>query len=202
MRLTNTANQQRRDYMYDASGTITSGGTAQLVLPQSLSRSFLYLKNTSSGPLSFEFGGARATATITSNAVTSVSITNAGFNYTKPPLVRFWGGGYAGNTSFLGIGQPGYPAPPNPATGHATLSGSTVGSVVVDNAGSAYAVAPYVQLINSDLDPSGCAVPSATVGIILAANESLTFNGTCCPTDAIGVFGATNAQAFVCKWMD
>src|SRR5262249_38636756 len=100
MRLVGSGQQQRRDFLYSADGTITSGGTAQLVLAQSQSRSFLLLQNLSAGPLYVEIGAARATCTISNGAVASVSVANAGFNYTKPPVVRFLGGG--GNVPFLG----------------------------------------------------------------------------------------------------
>src|SRR5208283_2160962 len=103
--------QQKRFPLYCADGTITTGGTPQLVLPQVPSRSFLKLQNLSNGPLWFEFGSARATATISGGVVTGFTITNAGFNFTNPPVVRLLGGGKAGNGSYLGLGQPGGEAP-------------------------------------------------------------------------------------------
>jgi hypothetical protein len=213
MKLVSAGNQQVRHFLYDSSGTITTGGSAQLVLARSMARSFLYLKNTSVGPLWFETDGPRATATISGGVVTSVSITNAGFNMTLPPLIRFLGGGQGGagynqppNTSYLGLGQPNGPTPPNQATGIPVMGGSgankNVSSITVNNAGSNYVIAPYVQIITSDLDPYGCAIPSTGVGIMLSAGESIMWNGTCCPTEAIAVFGATTGQGFICKWMD
>ncbi len=209
MKLVGSSNQQIRHYMYDASGTVAAGGTAQLVLAQSQSRSFLLLQNNSAGNLWFEFGSARATATLTSDKVTSVSVTNAGFGFTKPPVVRFYGGGYElgggknVNPSYLGLNQPNGSSPSNPADAVAVLTTGAVSSIVVNDGGAKYVKAPFVFLFNNDLDPYGCAVPSATSGILLTAGSSpLIWNGTTCPTDPIAVFGADTGAAFVCKWMD
>jgi hypothetical protein len=208
VKLLNASNQQVRHFLYDASGAITTGGTAQLVLARSMARSLLYLQNTSIGSLWFEFDGPRAHATLTNGVVTGVSIDNAGFNMTKPPVVRFLGGGYpqwqAGgiNTSYLGLNQPNGPSPSHPATGHATLATGAVSSITVDDGGANYAIAPYVQLITDDLDPYGCAVPAQGSGWQLASGESLLFDKSAVPTEAVGVFGATTGQKFICKWMD
>ena len=195
--------QQVRHYLYDASGTIASGGAAQLVLPQSMSRSLLKIQNISVAPLWIEWGSARATCTIASGVVSTVSITNGGFNFTLPPIVEFLGGGTAhNNSSFLGGNLPGYPSPKHTAKGHAVLTGGAVSSIVIDDPGAKYVIAPFVMIYNSDLDPYGCAAPSATSGIFLAASgEPLIYNGTCCPTDPVAVYGATTGQAFTCKWM-
>lgn len=210
MKLAGAANQQVNHYLYSVDGTVTTGGTPQLLLARSLSRSYLLVQNVSNGPMWVEIGSARATAVITSGKVTSVSLTNAGFNFSKPPVVRFMGGGPAGgssgplsNKSYIGLAQPGAPAPSRPALGHAVLSGSVVSSIVVDDPGAGYVLAPYVLIMNSDLDPAGCAVPSATSGILLAGQgDKLEFNGTVCPTDPVAIFGATTAQGFICRWSE
>ena len=74
-------------------------------------------------------------------------------------------------------------------------------AIVLDDPGAGYAVAPMVFIYNSDLDPNGVAAPSDTDGIIITPGGSIVFNGTCCPTDPIAIFGDTTAQAFTCKFM-
>ena len=208
MQLIGAGNQAKFIPLYCADGSIAAGGTAQLVLPQTPSRALLKLQNLSAGPLWFEFGSARATATITSGAVTSISVTNGGFNFTRPPIVLFSGGGYQGNTSFLGLNQPGGEGPNSSivagrvAKAHAVLTGSAVSSIVIDDPGAGYAIAPYVFIANDRLDPYGCAAPSATSGMLLSSNSApYILNGTSCFTDAVAAFGATTGQNFLCRWM-
>ena len=214
MKLVGAGQQGIHHYIYDVSSTVTVGGTAQLVMAQATSRSFLYLQNNSLGPLWLEFGSARARCTISAGAVNAVTIGNAGFNFTNPPVVRFFGGGgFAGTGStpavgapFLGGNLPGYNSPSNPARGHAVMTGAapnlSVASIAIDNPGSGYLCAPYVFIFNSDLDPYGCALPASNVGIQLTSGQPLMFNGTCCPTDAISIWGASTGQAFTAKFMD
>jgi len=206
MKLVGSRGQQVQDVFYDASGTISSGSAAQLILPQRISTSCLIIGNSSATDMYFETGSARATATLTSGVVTSTSITNAGFGFTIPPIVTFLGGGATtgwnmNNGSFLGCGQPDYQAPAQVATGHAVLSGGAVSSIVVDFGGFGYAKAPYVLLTNSPNDPFGCAVPSATSGVLLKANSApLVLNGTACTTDPIAVFCTAANAVFSVKW--
>lgn len=217
MRLQNTAQQQRYDALWRADGSIGTGGTAQLVLGRSMSRSHLLLQNTSSGPLWFEIGTGAATATLSGGAVASVAIVNAGFGFTKPPLVRFYGGGNAfGNSSYVGLAQPGAPAPNSVGSSSATveplgkvaiaravLTTGAISSIVVDDGGAGYVIAPYVAIFNNDLDPNGAAVPSNGVGILLTpGSPPLIYNGSVCPTDPVAVFGATTGLTFACRWMD
>ena len=167
--------------------------------------------------MSIEFGAGAATAVLTNGVVTSVTVTNAGLNFTKPPRLRFLGGGQPEvtssnnpvsnvvNPSYVGLSQPNAPAPSNIATALAVLSGAypaTIASITVTNGGSGYIIPPYVQVSNSDLDPNGVAAPSATVGIQLAAGVSIRFDATMCPTDPVSVWGATLGQTFVCRWAD
>jgi hypothetical protein len=78
----------------------------------------------------------------------------------------------------------------------------SISSIVINDPGAGYAIAPYVFIMNSDLDPYGCAAPSATSGMLLSSNSApYILNGTSCFTDAIAVFGATTGQAFLCRWM-
>lgn len=202
MKLVGAGGQQVAHYLYDASGSVTTGGTAQLVLAQSMSRSFLFLENTSAANLTFEFGAARATCSLSSGGVSSVSVTNGGFGYTYPPSVLFLGGGGPGNSTYLGLNQPNGASPSNVATAVATLSGGSVNAITVNYSGSGYLIAPFVFLINYPNDPYGCAKPAATTGIVLASGGSMVWNGTACPTDAIAVYGGTTSQTFTVKWMD
>jgi len=167
-----------------------------------------------------EFGSARATATLSGNSVASCSITNAGFGFTYAPIVEFMGGGYAGNSQYLGLSQPNGRAPAGtfgatpslarPAQGIAVLSGSTLGSITITDPGAGYIKAPFVFIRNNPLDPYGCATPAAPSGIALqpatggsaALNNSIMFNGSDCPTDAVAIYCASSSKAFTCKWMD
>ena len=214
MQLPGSRFQVKRDPLYVADGTIIAGLTAQLLLPQLQTRSLLKLQNLSNGPLWIENGSARATCTISGGKVNSITVTNAGFNFTNPPVVQFLGGGNAGNGSYLGLGQPGSEGPNSKLTaarlavahcvlGSASpLPGSLVSSIVIDDPGEGYVTAPFVFLVNSDLDPYGCATPSATSGMLLSAQSApYILNGTSCHTDSLAIYGATTGQAFLCRWM-
>lgn len=194
--------------VFDKSGTITTGGTPQLIMPISLSRSSLIVQNISDTNMFVEFGGARATATITSGSITGFTITNSGFNYTRAPQVILYGGGNTGNnlanSSFLGGNLPDYPAPSNIASAHCVMTGSpgnlSVASITIDNPGSGYAIAPYVYLLNDPLDPYGSATPSATSGVELLPQGSVTFNGPVCSTDQAAIFCASTGKGFTAKF--
>jgi hypothetical protein len=225
MKLVGVGEQAAFHPLLDASGTITTGGTAQLVLPQHTTRSHFIFTNNSAFEMYVEFGGARATATLSGATVnTSVTIANSGFGYTKPPLVRFMGGGaptglnsgqpgvnwpagvstaFGPNNGFLGstVPFPYWPAPPHPAQGHATLSGGSVNAIVVDDPGAAYLYAPYVLLLNNDLDPNGAATPAQFTGIYVPSGAKLEYNGSVCPTQAMAVWCATTSAPFCCKYM-
>jgi hypothetical protein len=206
MKLVGASQQQNQHPLYRADGTLATGGTAQLVLARSMSRSYLLLANNSIGPLWFEIGFGSATATLSGSVVSSIAVGNAGFGYSKPPLVRLWGGGYPSNPNtpnYVGLAQPNGYAPSNIATAVATISGGAISAITVTNGGGSYVVAPYVSIIGSDLDPVGCAAPASGVGILVPAGGApLIWNGTCCPTDPVAVWGATTSQAYACRWMD
>lgn len=208
MKLVGAGGQQTRHYGYRADGTLAAGA-AQLVLPETESRSFLYVQNLSSGDLFVEFGCARAHCALTSGAVSSVTMDNVGFGFTMPPIVTFIGG-LAGTASTLAIAgaDTTQPVPVaaykgSPAKGIAVLSGGTVASVTIQEGGSGYKNPPYVFIRNRREDPFGCADPSISSGsgILLPTKTSITFNGTACPTDAMAIYGATPAQAFTVMWM-
>lgn len=195
------------EHLYDASGTITTGGTPQIVVPKAKSRSSLIIENISDTNMYFEFGSARATATLSSGTVTSCTVTNAGFGFSRPPRVRFYGGQDVQQTMPTNAlqGLPDYDAPSSSARAHCVMSGSApnmiVASIVIDNPGANYAYPPFVFLLNDPLDPWGCASPSATSGILLLpSGGSYTPNGTICTTDQISVYCASTGKAFTCKF--
>lgn len=209
--LAQISGQMKQYPVFDKSGTITTGGTSQLIMPISYSRSSLIVQNISSVNMYVEFGGARATAAITTGSVSSCSITNAGFKYTLPPKVIFYGGGNTGNNlnngAFLGAAMPDYPAPSNTASAHCVMTGSagnlSVSSIVIDNPGSGYAHIPYVYLLNDPLDPHGSADPfygSVASGIELLPQGTVTYDGSVCTTDQVAVYCGTTSAAFTAKF--
>lgn len=210
MYLIGSKGQVRRDNVFNASGNIVSGSAPQLLLPEHPSRSYFQFQNTSSNTMWLEFGSARGTATISGGVVTAVSVVastananNPGFGFTYPPLILFLGGGAPTDSTLKSPGQPGYPSPNQPATALAVLSGTAVGSVQVANGGSGYVNAPYVFFRNNELDPFGCADPSANSGSgfeIPGNGGSILFNGTFCPTDPVAVFCSTISSTFSCMW--
>ena len=206
MKISNVAEQAVRHQSYRADGS--SNSAAQLLIPEAPPRSFLLLANNSDSEMWFEIGGARATCSLTSGKVTGFSITNAGFGYTIPPIVEFLGGGAGGNSTFLGIGGPGGPAPTafnsgRPARARAVLTAGAVTSFVIEDPGAGYVCAPYVKLINDANDPNGCADPSASSGsgIPLFPGQRQIWNGTTCPTEAVAVYCASSSKLYTVMWM-
>ncbi len=201
--------QQYADRLFDASGTIATGGTAQLLLPVAKTRTSLIIENISDTNMLVDFGSARATATLTTGSVSSCSVTNVGFGFSRPPKITFLSGSWdnPNNTipTYALQGLPDWSPPSNVASAHCVMSGSapnqTIGSIVIDNPGSGYLYPPYVLIENDPLDPFGCAAPSATVGILLlASGGSYTANGSVCTTSQISIFCATSTKAFTCKY--
>lgn len=185
-------------------------GSAQLVLGASASRSLLLLQNIGTHAMNVEIGAGAAHATLSTGSVSSITVDNAGFGYTIAPSVILYGGGSSNNpalVAYVGSTQPNTPAPQNPATAHAVMSGSagalTIASITVDNPGSGYDIAPYVLIVNNVMDPNGAATVTASTGLVLPASMTapLKFDATCCPTEPISVIG-TAADRLICRWMD
>jgi hypothetical protein len=214
MKLVGARGQQQQDFLYDYSGSITTGGTAQLCLPQRKSCSFLSIQNTSNSNLFIQLGLRPATATISSGAVTSVAVVDAGFGFQFPPNIFFFGGALNFPGALpgpnLGATMPGWPAPNAAAQAYAamatsSISGQSISSIVVTNGGSGYTVAPYVFIQPLYGDPTAAGLPSAsaTVGILLGGGGgAMTWNASAVPTDAVAIVGATTGQTFTVKWMD
>ena len=207
-----TRAQGDRSPLYDASGLTT--GAVQLIRPMVPSCSHFVIQNLSAtNAMYVDFGSARATATVTNGTISAVTVTNGGFGFTYPPIVRFAGGGNTGNTKNLGLNQPGGDGPNSsitagrPAVAHAVLTGGIVTSIVIDDPGAGYtAKGAYVFLQNTTLDPYGCASPliSSTGGgsvLLTAAGGSYYVNGTVCSTDQVALYCSVASQPFTFKWM-
>lgn len=207
MYLLQSAAQNRVDQLFDASGTITSGGTAQLMLPQSKSRAHLLIVNNSSAVLYIQIGVLPGKATISGGVVTGITVPDVGFGFQAPPDIFIYGGGNSNNLGSFGATMPDWPPPSSAAQaiavmGSSPISGQNISSITVTSGGSGYLAAPYVNIVAKSYDPTGVGVPSATAGIQIPANGGqIVYNGTTCPTSAISVYGATTGQAYICKWM-
>src|SRR5574340_1409904 len=157
MQIIGTRGQAVPSPSYDFSGSITTGGTAQLLLPQQTQRAYLLIENISDTNMFIEVGPPTATCTISSGAVNAVSIVNAGFNYTIAPIVTFVGGGaypgYSGVSGGLTYPNPSGFATTNvsntnpptlnrQAEGHCVMTGSagnlSISSISIDDAGAGY----------------------------------------------------------------
>lgn len=219
MQLVGSAGQFKPTPMYDYSGTIAAGGTAQLIMPRHSQRSYVLFQNTSSsGNLYVWLGGPTATATLSGSTVGSIAVTNGGFNYTIAPIVSVLGGGqYEGSSGIAGdLGAPnpsgyshtntsqnGVLARYRQAMAHCNMTGSagalSISSITVDDAGAGYVATPYVLIQNDHRDPYGGGLPSATAGYVIIPNGEFVMEASACTTDTIAVFGATTGQSWHCK---
>ena len=200
-RIVGFTEQQNLSPVYRADGYITAGGTPQLILPRAAPRSSIVIQNTSTtDTLVLEFGSARATATLTGGKISSITVTNGGFGFTYAPSVHFLGGGNPLNGRDLGLGYPNQNGPSNYATAHCVLTNGVVTSIVIDNPGSGYAVAPYILIMNDPNDNYGCATPSATSGYRLAPGAVFRESYNVVTTDTISVFGATTGDSWFCQY--
>lgn len=219
MYLPQAAHQHGLHRAFRADGTLSSTA-AQLILPVALSRSMLMIMNTSTNAMYMEHGAARITATISGGSVSALTITNAGFNYTLPPIIEFRGGygPFVANNVWNGLGLIGSNSPTGlanqgdvvgnvtynrPARAHCVLSAGAVSSVVIDDGGWGYVNPPELIIKNHENDPFGCAVPTdgAGGGIYLAAPGGTYYlNGTTCWTDQVALIG-TSGATFVVEYM-
>jgi hypothetical protein len=210
VRYPSLSGQAGRHPSFPADGKIASATLPQLILPDQPSRAFLHFQNTSSAIMWFGFGSARATCTISGGAVATFTITNPGFNFTRPPSVTFLGGGQGTgngviptNTSYVGAAGPQFPAPASVAQAHAVLTGGAVTSIVLDFGGSGYVQPPLVFLQNDPLDPLGAFDPSynSGSGFQLYPGNSIYEAGNMVETGPLAVFCATLNSTFACRYM-
>lgn len=195
-------------------GSIATGGTAQLLMPQDPQRYYIAIQNTSDTVMRVGIGAATATAALTSGAVSSVSVVNAGMGFTYAPKVVFVNGGYPSTpnpgspgspwTEGVGGGLGPFQGPTRTASAVCVMTGSagalTIASITVQDGGAGYQAAPYVYLQNDPRDPLGCFAPSATVGWYLAANGgSRTWENNAVTTDAFSIFCASSSKTFECE---
>ena len=117
------------------------------------------LGTLASPSVTFAAGGGTVLASgnvIVGGAInTTVTITAAGSNYTKPPI--------------LVVAQP--PAGGVPATMTCTISAGAIAVVTVVNQGAGYLVAPLVTVVNANGDVTG-------TGGVLTVNATLVGSGT------------------------
>ena len=105
-------------------------------------------------------GQAAGSASVSSGAVSSISVTIGGFGYASAPAVLITGGGGSG------------------ATATATLSGGSVASITVNSGGSGYSSTPGVLI-----DPPGpgqsdlgtCTCPNTTTVRITSAQSDVSW---------------------------
>lgn len=146
---------------------------------------------TSSPTVTPSAGGGIYRAIVGGAVSTTVTVTNAGLNYTYPPIVVFDSPGPGGI----------------PATGYCTLSAGTVASVTVDNQGAGYTQPPQITFINDprEVDSSNlsdgygaaatCALTGAqTVTAVLCVDHG-TGGLTAVPTLAFSGGGGSSAAA-------
>jgi hypothetical protein len=108
-------------------------------------------------------GGAVIKAIVGGAVSTSVTVTNAGTGYTYPPIVLFDAPNQSGGATY-GI----------QATGHCTLSGSTVSTITVDDQGAGYTTVPNVYLQNDPREGQN----GVSAGSGATATATLTGSGT------------------------
>jgi hypothetical protein len=200
--------QSHLDDVVHFDGTVTTGGTAQLLLPQQPGRTFLAITNLAAADTLFVgFGPARATPSLSGGSIASIAVTQGGVGYTVPPQVVIMGGIVAGDyvttpgSSKSNITSQSYLG--TLATAVATLSSGAVNAINVSNPGSGYLVAPLIYLQNPwPALGGGAYAPTATAsttgtGLAIPAGQTLTFNGAMMvPGSAVAINGFTTGNPF------
>lgn len=162
--------------------------------------------------------GAVVTAAGSNYVQATTTVTANGGNSTWVPIV----GGLVSTTTGVTAGGSGYgtaplvhlAAPPYPgvqATAHATISSGTVSSVVIDNQGAGYTVAPAVTFQTNPNDPNfiaGSAITTATATLGLTGAGTLAavlctdpgVSGTITPTLTVSGAGTSATASAVMLW--
>lgn len=194
MHLQGTRNQQNIDDALDFSTTIT-GAAAQIVVPQQLTRSYLFFHNPGANPMTLDFGPATATAALTGSTIASVTGVNNGVGYLVIPQVTLLGGLRVGDL----VNNPGTVGGRIATVTVNALSSGAINGYTVNDPGTGYIVAPTVVLSNSAPNlGGGSRVPTALNGIVILSKGSFVMENTFCTTGAIAVIG-TAADPFICK---
>jgi hypothetical protein len=188
------------DDFLDFSGTITLGGTAQLLLPQQPRRLVVFVSNistTTTDVMYFGVGPAKATANLTGTLVSSITVNNGGVGYTVAPNVRIMGGIYNGDYET----SPQQFAGGRQAAAHATIAGGAVTAITIDDPGIGYLVAPLIYLENPlPALGGGAYAAAANNGIAVPNGSTLTFNGNLLvPASAMSIVGPTTGGQFHCR---
>jgi hypothetical protein len=115
---------------------------------------------------------------------TTATLLTPGSNYLYPPLVQI------SSPSFPGI----------QATGHTTISGGAVASIVIDNQGGGYTSVPSINLVNDPRDSTGSGATGSlaltgqgTVAGVLCLDHGTTL--TSVPTLSFSGGGGSSAAA-------
>jgi hypothetical protein len=219
MNLLNSRYQKGISPASRADGTL--GNTSpKLILPRATSRSMISFQNIGTTTIYLDHGCARATATITNGAVTSLSILNPGFGFILPPQVQFKGGAGTFAAALSASGWDGrgqiddWPTPNGvntlltpavynrPAKAVATISSGVVTGFTIQDGGAGYVNPPEVLLTNDPMDPFGCADPSygSGSGFIMYAAGAYFLNGTFCHTDPIAVYASGGTASYACEY--
>lgn len=193
MQPSGTRNQQNNDELLDFSAAI-AGAPAQILLPQHLTRSYVFIHNPGANPMTLDFGAATATAALTGSTIASVTGVNNGIGYLIVPQVTLLGGLRVGDL----VNNPGTVGG-RIATVTAVIGSGAITSYVVNDPGTGYIVAPTVMLTNSAPNlGGGCRVPTALNGIVVASKGSFVMENNFVTTGAIAVLG-TAADIVICK---
>lgn len=135
---------------------------------------------TSAPTVTASAGGSVWRAIVGGAVSTTVTVTNAGLNYTYPPLVIF-------------------AAPPQggvQATGYCTLSSNTVSSVTVTNQGAGYGAPPAITFQNDPREGVGSIASGYNAAAVATLTGSQTVTAVLCVDSGQGGLTSIPTLAF------